>query len=84
MDSLFSFPVGLFHPLQHAGLSRRSPDCPSFVHNSRATSLQTHRRASSMAVTKSARPLAYFTKCLMSFSFSIMTLSSKSVSSLIV
>src|SRR5229473_4190592 len=22
-----SFPVGLFHPLQHAGLSRRSPDC---------------------------------------------------------
>jgi hypothetical protein len=25
MDSLFSFPVGLFHPLQHAGLSRRSP-----------------------------------------------------------
>ncbi len=27
MDSLFSFPVGLFHPLQHAGLSRRSPGC---------------------------------------------------------
>src|ERR1700692_4296646 len=25
MDSLHSFPVGLFHPLQHAGLSRRSP-----------------------------------------------------------
>src|SRR6266496_6735941 len=25
MDSLFSFPVGLFHPLQHAGLARRSP-----------------------------------------------------------
>src|SRR5690349_577411 len=24
MDSLFSFPVGLFHPPQHAGLSRRS------------------------------------------------------------
>src|SRR5262247_3518411 len=24
MDSLFSFPVGLFHPLRHAGLSRRS------------------------------------------------------------
>jgi len=24
-----SFPVGLLHPLQHAGLSRRSPDCPS-------------------------------------------------------
>ena len=26
MDSLLSFPVGLFHPLQHAGLSRRSLD----------------------------------------------------------
>src|SRR5436190_567003 len=25
MDSLLSFPVGLFHPLQHAGLSRRTP-----------------------------------------------------------
>src|SRR5262245_59692155 len=25
MDSLFSFPVGLFRPLQHAGLSRRTP-----------------------------------------------------------
>ena len=24
-----SFPVGLLHPLQHAGLSRRSPVCPS-------------------------------------------------------
>src|SRR5271168_1280582 len=23
-----SFPVGLLHPLQHAGLSRRSPVCP--------------------------------------------------------
>jgi hypothetical protein len=27
MESLFSFPVGLLHPLQHAGLSRRTPDC---------------------------------------------------------
>jgi hypothetical protein len=27
MESLFSFPVGLFHPLQHAGLARRSPSC---------------------------------------------------------
>src|SRR5438128_2032804 len=27
MESLFSFPVGLFHPLQHAGLSRRTPTC---------------------------------------------------------
>ena len=25
IDSLFSFPVGLFHPLQYAGLSRRTP-----------------------------------------------------------
>src|SRR5580658_2151208 len=24
-----SFPVGLLHPLQHAGLSRRTPSCPS-------------------------------------------------------
>ena len=28
MDSLLSFSVGLFHPLQHAGLSRRSPGSP--------------------------------------------------------
>ncbi len=27
MDSLLSFPVGLLHPLQHAGLARRSPAC---------------------------------------------------------
>src|SRR5882672_419459 len=26
-----SFPVGLLHPLQHAGLSRRSPVCRPFV-----------------------------------------------------
>ena len=26
MDSLLSFPVGLFHPLQHAGLARRTRD----------------------------------------------------------
>src|SRR5467141_3846740 len=24
-----SFPVGLLHPLQHAGLARRTPGCPS-------------------------------------------------------
>src|SRR6266403_720932 len=24
-----SFPVGLLHPLQHAGLARRTPVCPS-------------------------------------------------------
>ena len=33
MDSLFSFPVGLFHPLQHAGLARRTPDGPSSDNN---------------------------------------------------
>src|SRR5271163_2194915 len=33
MDSLLSFPVGLFHPLQHAGLSRRSPCCRQYVRN---------------------------------------------------
>ena len=33
MDSLFSFPVGLFHPLQHAGLSRRTPDCRQSARN---------------------------------------------------
>jgi hypothetical protein len=27
MDSLLSFPVGLFHPRQHAGLSRRTLVC---------------------------------------------------------
>ena len=27
MESLLSFPVGLLHPLQHAGLSRRTPGC---------------------------------------------------------
>src|SRR6266851_3583441 len=26
-----SFPVGLLHPLQHAGLARRTPACPSSV-----------------------------------------------------
>jgi hypothetical protein len=33
MDSLLSFPVGLFHPLQHAGLSRRSPGCRQYTRN---------------------------------------------------
>src|SRR5882762_326990 len=33
IDSLLSFPVGLFHPLQHAGLSRRSPGCRPLVRN---------------------------------------------------
>src|SRR5690348_6142992 len=34
MESLFSFPVGLFHPLQHAGLSRRTPDGRRFGRSS--------------------------------------------------
>jgi hypothetical protein len=38
MDSLFSFPVGLFHPLQHAGLSRRTPDRPSSDRYRKSTS----------------------------------------------
>src|SRR5215472_9205139 len=38
MDSLFSFPVGLFRPLQHAGLSRRSQYCRRFTPNFRSTS----------------------------------------------
>jgi len=29
MESLISFPVGLLHPLQHAGLSRRSSCLPT-------------------------------------------------------
>jgi len=33
-----SFPVGLLHPLQHAGLSRRSPDGPSFPPTGRVVS----------------------------------------------
>src|ERR1700675_723405 len=28
-----SFPVGLLHPLQHAGLTRRTPGCPSSAQN---------------------------------------------------
>jgi hypothetical protein len=31
MDSLLSFPVGLFHPLQHAGLARRTPRYRLFI-----------------------------------------------------
>ena len=35
MESLFSFPVGLLHPLQHAGLPRRSPYCRPTDRNAR-------------------------------------------------
>ena len=35
MDSLLSFSVGLFHPLQHAGLSRRSPVSRPLIQNHR-------------------------------------------------
>ena len=34
MESLFSFPVGLLHPLQHAGLPRRTPVCRRSVQES--------------------------------------------------
>jgi hypothetical protein len=33
MESLFPFPVGLLHPLQHAGLSRRTPYCRPSIQN---------------------------------------------------
>ena len=46
MDSLFSFPVGLFHPLQHAGLSRRSEWLGTFLTGRiRATPLSPGRMA---------------------------------------
>jgi len=48
MDSLFSFPVGLFHPLQHAGLSRRTPDCR------RSRNDRTQARLSELAATQSS------------------------------
>ena len=35
MESLFSFPVGLLHPLQHAGLSRRTPSSRRLAQNRR-------------------------------------------------
>jgi hypothetical protein len=38
-----SFPVGLLHPLQHAGLSRRSPSCPSSTRNRRDESLNSQQ-----------------------------------------
>src|SRR5579864_4565273 len=36
MESLFSFPVGLLHPLQHAGLSRRTPVGRQTGHHAKA------------------------------------------------
>src|SRR6266576_1210719 len=44
-----SFPVGLLHPLQHAGLSRRSPACPQF------RSDQLLAQSSSYRASKTAR-----------------------------
>jgi hypothetical protein len=35
-----SFPVGLLHPLQHAGLARRTPVCPSSVRYWRLTPIE--------------------------------------------
>src|SRR5215471_13875905 len=55
MDSLLSFPVGLFHPLQHAGLSRRTP-----IYRLRcATSTANSRKAEEVrnCLTDEGRPL---------------------------
>jgi hypothetical protein len=38
-DSLFSFPVELFHPLQHAGLFRCTPGSPTTQEPSRFASI---------------------------------------------
>src|SRR5712671_5381642 len=40
-----SFPVGLFHPLQHAGLSRRSPHSPSLRNNPEKSSRRSRGRS---------------------------------------
>jgi hypothetical protein len=40
MDSLLPFPVGLFHPLQHAGLSRRSSGASSTLRSSTLNELR--------------------------------------------
>ncbi len=37
MESLFPFPVGFLHPLQHAGLSRRTPHGRPTVQNGRTS-----------------------------------------------
>ena len=36
--SLFSFPLRVFHPLQHAGLSRRTPDARNLAQVNRPQS----------------------------------------------
>ena len=57
MDSLFSFPVGLFHPLQHAGLPRRTPVYRQLC----ATSTANSRKAEEVrnCLTDEGRPLAF-------------------------
>jgi hypothetical protein len=50
MDPLFSFPVGLFHPLQHAGLSRRT--------TSSASSARIRRQKPSLTVFRRSRERA--------------------------
>src|SRR5216683_7894318 len=40
-----SFPVGLLHPLQHAGLSRRSPHSPSLGNNPEKSSRRLRGRS---------------------------------------
>jgi len=49
MDSLLSFPVGLFHPLQHAGLSRRSPSRRRFAQHFIFPSPQTRLLCTSLS-----------------------------------
>ena len=48
-----SFPVGLLHPLQHAGLSRRSQVCPSSAH------IGTKRRISYLRISPDGNLLAF-------------------------
>jgi len=44
MDTLLSFPVGLFHPLQHVGLSRRTPSRRHNWPSVRAPALSSKKR----------------------------------------
>src|ERR1039457_1603937 len=53
-----SFPVGLLHPLQHAGLSRRSPVCRLYVQVDSTASLNTSRLLSTNARISQARSLS--------------------------
>jgi hypothetical protein len=52
-----SFPVGLFHPLQHAGLSRRTPSSPSSDRASTNPSCESAEFLSSQARTRTFRSM---------------------------